>query len=133
MKYLYWLMAILTLMYVLPVITKYSSGDTINAASVKSADKSAMLVTKYLSADERVVFNTAYGLIKEIKVQESGEDAFLSAVKGLNPQGVVSLARQEFNAHVAKGDARFTAYRDWDDMIAKTTKLKESPKKPSGS
>lgn len=129
MKYLYWLMAILTLMYILPVITKYNSADTINAASVKAADKSAMLVTKYLSADERVVFNTAYGLVKELKMEEGGEDAFLSAVKGLNPQGVIDLARKEVNARIARGDGKFAGYRDWDDMIAKVTKLKEPPRK----
>ncbi|HLF96850.1 MAG TPA: hypothetical protein VI457_06880 [Methylococcaceae bacterium] len=127
MKYLYWLMAILAVMYVLPVLTK--SGDSINGSNMKTADKSAMHVTKYLPADDRVIFNTAYGIVKEIKMEEGGEDAFLSSVKGLKPQEVIDLARKEVNARIAKGDGKFAAYKDWDDMIAKLTKLKESPKK----
>lgn len=126
MKYLYWLMAILTVMYVLPVLTR--SGDSINASSMKTADKSAMAVTKYLIADERVVFNTAYGIVKELKMEEGGEDAFLSSVGGMKPQEVIELARKEVNARIARDDGKFAAYRDWDDMIAKLTKLKE-PKK----
>lgn len=127
MKYIYWLMAILALMYILPVITK--SADSINASSVKTADKSALTVKKYLPADERVVFDTAYGIVKEIKMEEGGEDAFLSSVKGLTPQEVIELARKEVNARIAKGDGRFAGYRDWDEMIAKLTALKEPKKK----
>jgi hypothetical protein len=126
MKYLYWLMAILTLMYILPVFLK--SGDSINASSMKTADKSAMYVTKYLTADERMVFNTAYGIVKELKMEEGGEGAFLSSVDGLKPQEVIELARKEVNAHIAKGDGKFAGYRDWDEMLAKLTQPKE-PKK----
>jgi hypothetical protein len=127
MKYIYWLMAILALMYILPVITK--SADSINASSVKTADKSALTVKKYLPADERVVFDTAYGIVKEIKMEEGGEDAFLSSVQGLKPQEVIELAKKEVNARIAKGDGRFAGYRDWDEMIAKLTALKEPKKK----
>jgi len=126
MKYLYWLMAILAVMYILPVLTK--SGDSINGSSMKTADKSAMYVTKYLVADERVVFNTAYGIVKELKMEEGGEDAFLSSVSGLKPAEVIELARKEVNARIAKGDGKFAGYRDWDDFITQSTKLKE-PKK----
>jgi hypothetical protein len=129
MKYLYWLMAILTVMYILPVLTK--SSDSINASSMKTADKSAMHVTKYLSADDRVIFNTAYGIVKEIKMEEGGEDAFLSSVGGLKPQDVIELAKKEVNARIARGDGKYASYRDWDDMIVKLTKLKEPPKKRS--
>ncbi|MGK0658030.1 hypothetical protein ACSHWI_16205, partial [Methylococcus sp. S2T] len=69
----------------------------INGVSKAAAYQSAMKVKRYLSTTDRVIFDTAFGLLDKIKSQE-GPDAFAQAVDGMTPEEVIELARTEINA-----------------------------------
>lgn len=124
MKALYAVMAILALMYVMPVIT--GGNNEISGSSRKAAYKSAIKVKRFLSTDERMVFDFAFGVVEEIKTTEGGEKAFLDAVGGLKPEEVVELAKKEVNAKIAAGDSKFVQYKSWDDMLYQLTKTNKS-------
>ncbi|MEW6037457.1 MAG: hypothetical protein AB1648_04295 [Pseudomonadota bacterium] len=116
MRILAVVMAVLAVIYFLPAFM--SRTTEINGVSKAAAYKSAMKVKRYLSTNDRVIFDTAFGLLDKIKSQE-GPDAFAKAVDGMTPEEVIELARTEVNARIAAGDPEFRQYASWDDMIAK--------------
>lgn len=124
MKALYAVMAILALMYVMPVIT--GGSNEISGSSRKAAYKSAIKVKRFLTADERMVFDFAFGVVEEIKTEEGGEKAFLDAVGGLKPEEVIELAKKEVGAKIAARDSKFVQYKSWDDMLYQLTKTNKS-------
>jgi hypothetical protein len=102
----------------------------INGMSRETAYKSAIKVKRYLPTNERVIFDTAFGLLDKIKSAE-GPEAFAKAVDGLEPEEVIELAKQEVDIKIATGDPEFKQYVSWDDMVAKLT-ADGSKKKASG-
>lgn len=119
MKALYAIMAILAVIYILPVIT---GGDReVSGSSRKAAYRSAVKVKKHLPTEERMVFDFAFGVLEEIKTAEGGEKAFLDAVGGLTPEEVIELAKKEVNAKIAARDGKFAQYQSWEDMLQKLT------------
>lgn len=119
MKALYAIMAVLTVIYILPVLL---GGDReVSGSSRKAAYKSAVKVKKHLPTEDRMVFDFAFGLLEEIKTAEGGEKAFLDAVGGLTPEEVIALAKKEVNAKIATHDGKFAQYQSWDDMLNKLT------------
>jgi len=119
MKVLAWAMAILAVIYFLPAFTMRS--DEINGHSQKTALKSAREIKRYLNTDDRVLFDTAFGILYKIKSRD-GEQAFLDAVDGQNADQIIELAKTEVNAQIAAGNSEFKAYRDWDDMMKQLTR-----------
>jgi hypothetical protein len=118
MKILAAIMALLALFYVLPVAC--SKTHEINGASRKTAYQSAMKVKRYMATNERILFDTALGIVDKIKTEES-PDAFADAVDGLTPEEVVDLAKQEVDAKIAAGDPRFSQYKSGEDMLHRLT------------
>ncbi|QJD31021.1 hypothetical protein [Methylococcus geothermalis] len=116
MRILAVVMVVLAVIYFLPAFMSRTS--EINGVSKAAAYKSAMKVKRYLSTNDRVIFDTAFGLLDKIKSQE-GPDAFAKAVDGMTPEEVIDLARTEVNAKIAAGDPEFKQYASWDDMITK--------------
>ncbi|MDD2768378.1 MAG: hypothetical protein PHT19_06565 [Methylococcus sp.] len=116
MRILAAVMAVLAVIYFLPAFM--SRTTEINGVSKAAAYKSAMKAKRYLSTNDRVIFDTAFGLVDKIKSAE-GPDAFAKAVDGLTPEEVIELARIEVNAKIAAGDPEFKQFASWDDMIAK--------------
>lgn len=125
MRTLYILIAVMALIFVLPVMKKFSSGHDINGSSRKAIYSSAKKVKRYLPADQRVVFDFAFGVVEEIKTAEGGEEAFFSAVNGLAPEQVIELAKQEVTKKIAARDPKFSQYESWDDMVKKLTAATE--------
>lgn len=124
MKVLAVVMAILAVIYFLPAVMQRT--DAINGANRTAAYKSAIKVKKYLSTDDRVLFDTAFGLLDKIKSEES-PDAFVAAVNGKKSDEIIEMAKHEVNVKIASGHPDFKQYSSWDDMVSKLT---ESNKKP---
>jgi hypothetical protein len=121
MKNLSILMAILTVLFVLPVAKKYLTGDEINGSSRKAAYISAKKVKTYLPPEERMVFDFAFGILEELKTAEGGEKLFLDTVGGLTPEEVIATAKKEVTARIAAHDGKFTEFQSWEDMLKKLT------------
>ncbi len=118
MKILIAVMASLAVLYVLPAAC--SNTHEINGASRKAAYQSAVKVKRYMPTDERVRFDTAFGILDKIE-SEHGPNAFADAVDGLTPEEVVDLAQREVNAKIAAGDPEFSQYKSWDEMLSQLT------------
>lgn len=127
MKIMAGIMAILAVIYFLPAIMQGS--HEINGKSRETAYRSAIKAKRYLSTDDRVVFDTAFGILDKIKSQE-GPDAFAAAVDGMDPDEVIELAKTEVDARIASGDPEFKQYQSWEDMVSKLTRM--TPKKHAG-
>lgn len=116
MKYLAALMAVLAVIYFFPAFM--SRTDEINGATRETAYRSAIAVKRYLPTDERITFDTAFGLLDKLKTSE-GPEAFAKAVDGLKPEEVIELAKREVNIKIATGDPAFKNYSSWEDMLRK--------------
>ncbi|HWP01156.1 MAG TPA: hypothetical protein VNL74_11145 [Methylococcus sp.] len=116
MRILAAVMGVLAVIYFLPALM--SRSNEINGVSREAAYKSAVKAKRYMPTNDRVLFDTAFGILDKIKSKE-GPDAFAKAVDGLNPSEVIELARREVDAKIASGDPEFSQYTSWDDMIAK--------------
>lgn len=111
-------LALLAVIYFLPAFM--SRSDEIDGTSREAVYKSAIKVKRYLNTDERVLFDTALGILDKIKAEE-GPDAFVDSVDGKNPDEIVETAKQEVNFKIAAGHPDFKQYSSWDDMIQKLT------------
>ncbi|MGX2042012.1 hypothetical protein ACWJKU_18085 [Methylocaldum sp. MU1018] len=117
-------LALLAVIYFLPAFM--SRTDEINGVSREAVYKSAIKVKRYLNTDERVLFDTALGILDKIKSEE-GKDAFVDAVDGKSPDEIIDMARQEVNIKIATGHPDFKQYSSWDDMIQKLTNSGRKP------
>ncbi len=127
MKFIAGIMAVLAIIYFLPAFMQGS--HEINGKSRETAYRSAIKAKRYLSTDDRVVFDTAFGILDKIKSEE-GPDAFASAVDGMEPDEVIELAKHEVDAKIAAGSPDFKQYTSWEDMVSKLTST--APKRHAG-
>lgn len=124
MKILAAVMALFAVIYFLPAFTMRT--HEINGASQKAAFNSARDIKRTLSTNDRVLFDTAFGILFKIKNQE-GEKAFLEAVDNKGVDEIIEMAKHEVNIKIASGDPEFKKYTSWDNMV---TVLTEGEKKP---
>jgi hypothetical protein len=127
MKILAAVMALLAVIYFLPAFMQRT--DSINGASRVAAYKSAIKVKRYLSTDQRVLFDTAFGILDKIKSAE-GPDAFVEAVGGKSPDEIIEIAKHEVGVKIAAGDPEFKKYGSWENMVKMLT---EGEKKPGAA
>ncbi len=118
MKILAGVMVILAIIYFLPAFMHRT--DSINGHSRETAYRSAIQVKRYLSTNDRVVFDTAFGILDKVKSEE-GPSAFIEAVDGKKPDEIIELARHEVGVKIATGHPAFKQYTSWEDMIDKLT------------
>ena len=127
MKFMAGIMAVLAVIYFLPAFMQGS--HEINGKSRETAYRSAIKAKRYLNTDDRVVFDTAFGILDKIKSEE-GPDVFASSVDGLEPEEVIELAKREVDAKIAAGHPDFKQYTSWEDMVSKLTS--SAPKRHAG-
>ncbi|CAL1239057.1 hypothetical protein [Candidatus Methylocalor cossyra] len=125
MKILAAVMALFAIIYFMPAFMART--DEVSGKTRAAVYKSAVKVKRYLPTDDRVLFDTAFGILDKIKSQE-GPDAFVAAVDGKSPEEIVQMAKQEVNAKIAAGDPEFKKYGSWDEMVRALTE--ETGKKP---
>jgi hypothetical protein len=111
-------MAVLAIIYFMPAFLQRT--DSISGKTRVAAFKSAIKVKRYLSTNDRVLFDTAFGILDRIKAEE-GPDAFVAAVNGKSPDEIIQLAKQEVSAKIAAGDQAFVKYGSWENMVKALT------------
>ncbi len=114
MKILAAVMALFAVIYFLPAFM--SRTDEISGGNRIAVYKSAVKVKRYLPTDERVLFDTALGILDKIKSEE-GPDAFVAAVDGKSPEEVIEIAKHEVNVKIATGHPDFKKYTSWENMV----------------
>jgi hypothetical protein len=114
MKILAAVMALLALIYFMPAFMQRT--DSISGTSRVAAYKSAIKVKRYLSTDQRVLFDTAFGILDKIKAEE-GPDAFVAAVGGKSPDEIIEMAKHEVGVKIASGHPDFKKYGSWENMV----------------
>jgi hypothetical protein len=122
-------MIVLALIYFSPVLMHMQNGNQIHGSTNEQVMKSAMSVRRTLSTESRHAFDVAFGLLREFKAAEGGENAFAQAVGGKSTDEVVELARKEVGMKIASGDPKFKEFKSWDDMLSKEAAA-DAPKKP---
>ncbi len=125
MKALIALIAILTVIFILPITC--SGRGKMQASSLRGAYKSARLMKNYIRDDtKRLEFQIAFGTLQKIKTEEAGSEAFLDAIDGKTADEIIAMAKEEVNKRIAQGDKRFAKYKSWDEMVQQLTK--DTPK-----
>jgi hypothetical protein len=120
------------LIYFSPVLMHMQNCNQIHGSTNEQVLKSAMLVRRNLPTQERHSFDVAFGLLKQFKSEEQGENAFAAAVGGKSTDEVVDLARKEVAIKIAAGDPKFKQFSSWDDMLAKEA-AEDAPKKSAAA
>lgn len=107
---------------ILFVLSAFSRTATkIDGSSIKSAYRTAMLVKKRMPGNQGLEFDTAFGLLRQIKTENDPTNLkpFLRAVSGKKPAEIMALTRREVEAKIAAGDPAFSKYKSWDEMLDK--------------
>ncbi|HYE34879.1 hypothetical protein [Methylocaldum sp.] len=132
MKILAAFLVLFGVIYFLPAFM--SRSDEISGTSRETVYKSAIKVKRYLNTDERVLFDTAFGILDKIKSEE-GNDAFVDTVDGKTPEEIIELTKHEVNVKIATGHPDFKHYSSWEDMVQKLTngEGKKPPTHPDAS
>lgn len=103
MKILAAVMALFAIIYFMPAFMART--DEVSGKTRAAVYKSAVKVKRYLPTDDRVLFDTAFGILDKIKSQE-GPDARGGGGRQV-PEEIVQMAKQEVNAKIAAGDPEF--------------------------
>ena len=126
------LMAVLAVIYFSPVLMHMQNGNQIHGTTNEQVLKSAMQVRRNLPTQDRHAFDVAFGLLKQFKSEEPGENAFANAVGGKSTDEVIDLARKEVATKIAAGDPKFKQFSSWDDMLDKEA-AQDAPKKSAAA
>ena len=129
MKILAGFMVLLAIIYFLPAFMQRT--DEINGHSRETAYRTAIQVKRYMSTNDRVLLDTAFGLLDKIKSEE-GQDIFIHTVDGKKPDEIIEIAKNEVNVKIAKGHPDFKKYSSWDDMMEKLTHGNEASSRHHG-
>ncbi len=127
MKFLFWAMGLLAVIYFMSVFTQSTHG--IDGSSQRSAANSLKKLKRYMTTQQQHIFETSYGVLGAIKSKE-GPDAFLPFVDGKSPDEIIDLARQEVSARIAAGDPDLVKYGSWENLVGLGT---QPAGNPSGS
>lgn len=114
MKFLFWAMGLLAIIYFTSVFT--SGTHDIDGSTQRSAANSVKKLKRYMTTQQQHIFETSYGVLGAIKSKE-GPDAFLPFVDGKTPDEIIELARQEVSARIAAGDPDLVKYGSWENLV----------------
>jgi hypothetical protein len=114
MKYVFWLMGLLAVMYFMSAFTQSTRG--VDGSSPRAAANSVKKLKRYMTTQQQHIFETSYGVLGAIKSKE-GPDAFLPFVDGKSPDEVIELAREEVAKRIAAGDPDLVKYGSWENLV----------------
>jgi hypothetical protein len=129
MKYVFWAMGLLAVMYFMSAFTQSARG--IDGSSQRAAANSVKKLKRYMTTQQQHIFETSYGVLGVIKSKE-GPDAFLPFVDGKSPDEIIELAREEVAKRIAAGDPDLVKYGSWENLVGlgneASQKSTDSPK-----
>lgn len=132
MKYVFWAMGLLAVMYFMSAFTQNARG--IDGSSQRSAANSVKKLKRYMTTQQQHIFETSYGVLGVIKSKE-GPDAFLPFVDGKSPDEIIELARAEVAKRIAAGDPDLVKYGSWENLVGLGTEnqSKNTDAKPTNA
>jgi hypothetical protein len=114
MKYVFWVMGLLAVMYFMSAFTQSARG--IDGSSQRAAANSVKKLKRYMTTQQQHIFETSYGVLGVIKSKE-GPEAFLPFVDGKSVDEIIELAREEVAKRIAAGDPDFVKYGSWENLV----------------
>lgn len=112
-----------------------TSGNQINARSLKTANRSVSRIKDRLPTELRIEYEVSYWTLRDsIKDKEE----FLDTVDGKTPEEMIVLGKDIFQQRKNSGFRNYEHYSSWDQMITRFTQeridqnrsLKKSPRQP---
>ncbi len=91
-----------------------TSGDQINARSLKSANRSVGRIKNRLPADLRIEYEVSYWTLHD-SIRDKSD--FLDTVDGKTPDELIVLGKEVFQERKNAGFKSYVQYNNWDQMI----------------
>jgi len=114
-------MRILSTIFVLALsitLVACTSGNQINARSIKTANRSVSMIKDRLPTEQRIEFEVSYWTLRD---SIKSRDEFLDTVGGKTPEELVVLGKEVFQTRKNSGFKNYEQYTSWEQMIAKFT------------
>ena len=93
-----------------------TSGNQINARSLKTANRSVSRIKNRLPTETRIEFEVSYWTLRD-SIKDKGE--FLKAVDGKTPEDIIVLGKDVFEQRKNAGFKSYVQYNNWDQMITR--------------
>ena len=107
---------ILLLLVTCSLLIACNKGQEINGHNTKTAYRSVKALKNRLPTEKRIEFEVAFWALRDANKDES---QFLGMVDGKKPEEIVALGKALYQQRKAAGDAGYTQYSSWEEMITK--------------
>jgi len=115
-----------------------TSGNQINARSLKTANRSVNRIKNRLPEELRIEFEVSYWTLHD---SIKDKNNFLDTVDGKTPEEIIELGKDVFQNRKNAGFQDYLQYSSWDQMITKFTQerieqgrnTKSTPSRHNGS
>jgi hypothetical protein len=91
-----------------------TSGNQINARSLKTANRSVNRIKDRLPTEQRIEFEVSYWTLRD-SIKDKKE--FLDTVDGKTPEDLIALGKDIFQQRKNAGFKSYDRYSNWDQMI----------------
>ena len=95
-----------------------TSGNQINARSLKSANRSVNRIKNRLPTEKRIEFEISYWTVRDSIKNKSD---FLDTINGKTPEELIALGKDVFQNRKNSGFKEYVQYNNWDQMISQFT------------
>ncbi len=99
-------------------LTGCTSGNQINARSLKTANRSVGRIKDRLPTELRIEFEVSYWTLRD-SIRDKNE--FLDTVDGKTPEEIIVLGKEVFQQRKNAGFESYVQYNNWDQMITRFT------------
>lgn len=111
--------SIIVIIGCMSLLTACNKGNELAGRSQSSLSKSARYIKERLPADKRLEFEVSFFTIRD-SYKDGSE--FMKAVDGKTPEQVIEMGKSLYAQHKQAGDAAYTKFSSWEEMIANFTK-----------
>lgn len=95
-----------------------TSGNQINARSLKTANRSVSRIKNRLPTELRIEYEVSYWTLRD-SIKDKNE--FLDTVNGKTPEEMIVLGKEIFQQRKNAGFSNYDQYNNWDQMITRFT------------
>ena len=97
------------------LLTGCNKSQQINGSSLKTVNRSVNSIKEKLPLDQRIEFEVSYWTLRD-EIRNNKE--FLNEIDGKTPELLIEKGKELFLKRKAGGDKEYSAYDNWDQMIA---------------
>ncbi len=96
------------------VLVGCTSGNQVNAHSLKTANRSVNRIKDRLPIEKRIEFEVSYWTLRD---SINSRDEFLDTIDGKTPEELIELGKGVFQDRKTAGFKNYLQYSSWDQMI----------------